>query len=340
MKEKPDGENVMGEGKEKIKSSEITSESKYLNRRNFLKGGALAGSVIATGYGYRLFNPPPAAQIEKAELKDFAKAGNQAASDANSFEEITNYNNFYEFSTSKTEVASASTEFVVKPWTIRVDGLVRRTFDIGLEEMLKFDLEERIYRFRCVEGWSMVIPWIGFPLKKIIEKAEPKSEAKYVAFQSFYPGANPSGLNLPKGGQGMQSSVFAGIPFPYLEGLRMDEAMHPLAILATGLYGKEMPNQNGAPVRLVVPWKYGFKSIKSIVRISFVSEEPKTTWSESAPNEYGFYSNVNPSVDHPRWSQASERRIGELVPRPTLPFNGYEKEVASLYRGMDLRKNF
>lgn len=221
-----------------------------------------------------------------------------------------------------------------------VDGLVGKPRQFGIEELLKFDLEERVYRFRCVEGWSMVIPWIGFPIKALLEKVSPLSKAKYAAFQTFYPGSNPPGLELPRGNNGMQSSLFAGIPLPYVEGLRLDEAMHPLAILATGLYGKELPNQNGAPIRLVVPWKYGFKSIKSIVRITLTEKQPPTTWNLAIPNEYGFYSNVNPEVSHPRWSQASERRIGELGRRETLMFNGYEKEVGELYKGMDLRKEF
>jgi sulfoxide reductase catalytic subunit YedY len=201
-----------------------------------------------------------------------------------------------------------------------------RTFDF--EELLKFEQEERIYRFRCVEGWSMVIPWVGFPLKKILDAVEPLGNAGYVAFQTLYDAKQ------------MQSSFSAGIAFPYVEGLRLDEALHPLTILATGLYGKQMPNQNGAPVRLVVPWKYGFKSIKSIVRITLTDSEPPTTWNIAAPDEYGFYSNVNPKVSHPRWSQATERRIGEIGQRETLPFNGYAEQVASLYEGMDLKKFF
>ncbi|MDH3494941.1 MAG: protein-methionine-sulfoxide reductase catalytic subunit MsrP, partial [Acidobacteriota bacterium] len=210
----------------------------------------------------------------------------------------------------------------------------------GIDELLKFDQEERIYRFRCVEGWSMVMPWVGFPINALLDRVEPLSKAKYAAFQTFYPGSNPVNLKLPEGDNGMQSGIFAGIRFPYVEGLRLDEALHPLAILATGLYGKELPNQNGAPLRLVVPWKYGFKSIKSVVRISLTEEQPPTTWNIANSREYGFYSNVNPNVDHPRWSQATERRIGELVRRKTLMFNGYSEEVADLYEGMDLRKEF
>jgi methionine sulfoxide reductase catalytic subunit len=327
----------------KIKSSEITPESVYLNRRNFIRAGMFAGTTLATAGLYRFFNPPPPKEIVTAEIHDISKPENfKIDEQATSFEDITNYNNFYEFSTSKTAVARKAENFITSPWTVQVDGLVQKPKVFGIEELLKFEQEERIYRFRCVEGWSMVIPWIGFPLKKLLDAVEPLGTAKYAAFQTFYGGANPKGegVNLPAGANEMQSSIFAGIDFPYVEGLRLDEADHPLTILATGLYGKQMPNQNGAPIRLVVPWKYGFKSIKSIVRITLADKEPPTTWNISAPREYGFYSNVNPTVDHPRWSQATERRIGELGLRKTLMFNGYENEVASLYSGMDLKKYF
>lgn len=326
-----------------IKSSEITPENVYLNRRSFLRAGLLAGTTLATAGVYRFFNQPPAKEIVTAEIQNIAKPENFRAEDApNLFEEITNYNNFYEFSTSKTAVAREAENFVTTPWTIEISGLVQKPRVFGIEELLKFEQEERIYRFRCVEGWSMVIPWIGFPLKKLLDAVEPLGTAKYAAFQTFYDGANPKGaeIKLPAGANGMQSSFSAGIDFPYVEGLRLDEALHPLTILATGLYGNRMPNQNGAPVRLVVPWKYGFKSIKSIVRITLTDTEPPTTWNIAAPKEYGFYSNVNPSVNHPRWSQATERRIGELGRRETLMFNGYADEVAGLYDGMDLKKYF
>ena len=219
-------------------------------------------------------------------------------------------------------------------------GWFRRPKVFDIDELLRFDQEERIYRFRCVEAWWMVIPWVGFPLKKLLDVVEPLGTATHIAFQTFYPGANPKspGMKLPNGQNGMQSPFSAGIDFPYIEGLRLDEAIHPLTILATGLYGKQMPNQNGAPVRLIVPWKYGYKSIKSIVRIMLTDSEPPTTWNIAGPTEYGFYSNVNPEVPHPRWSQAKERRIGELGLRDTLPFNGYADQVAGLYAGMDLRK--
>ncbi len=327
----------------KVKSSEITPESVYLNRRNFIRAAAFGGTTLATAGIYRFFNPPPPKEIVTAEINNISKPENFKIDDApNSFEDITNYNNFYEFSTSKTAVARKAENFVTSPWTVQVDGLVQKPKAFGIEELLKFEQEERIYRFRCVEGWSMVIPWIGFPLKKLLDAVEPLGTAKYAAFQTFYDGANPKGegVNLPAGANEMQSSLFAGISFPYVEGLRLDEANHPLTILATGLYGKQMPNQNGAPIRLVVPWKYGFKSIKSIVRITLTESEPPTTWNISAPREYGFYSNVNPTVDHPRWSQATERRIGELGLRSSLMFNGYENEVANLYSGMDLKKYF
>ena len=327
----------------KIKSSEITPESVYLNRRNFIRAGMLAGTTLISGGLYRFFNPPPPKEIVTAEIQNVSKPEDFKIDEPpNSFEDITNYNNFYEFSTSKTAVARKAENFVTSPWTVSVGGLVNKPKVFGIEEFLKFEQEERIYRFRCVEGWSMVIPWIGFPLKKLLDVVEPLGTAKYVAFQTFYEGKNPKGegINLPKGANEMQSSIFAGIDFPYVEGLRLNEANHPLTILATGLYGKQLPNQNGAPVRLVVPWKYGFKSIKSIVKITLTESEPPTTWNIAAPNEYGFYSNVNPNVDHPRWSQATERRIGELIPRKTLMFNGYADEVASLYSGMDLKKYF
>ncbi len=328
-----------------IKSSEITPENVYLNRRNFIRAGVFAGTTLATAGIYKFINPPPPKSVNTAQIADIVKENEtkvSAEDELTSLENITNYNNFYEFSTSKTAVASAAEDFVTTPWTISVEGLAQKPRVFGIEDLLKFTQEERIYRFRCVEGWSMVIPWVGFPLKTLLDQVEPLSNAKYVAFQTFYDGTNPKGENvkLPGGKNSMQSSLFAGIDFPYVEGLRLDEALNPLTILATGIYGKQLPNQNGAPIRLVVPWKYGFKSIKSIVRITLTDKEPPITWNVSAPNEYGFYSNVNPEVDHPRWSQATERRIGELGQRKTLMFNGYGEQVAKLYDGMDLRKNF
>lgn len=326
-----------------IKSEEITPENVYLSRRNFMRAGLLAGTTLATAGIYRFFNPQPPKEIVTAQIEDIKQTGDFISLEKpNSFADITNYNNYYEFSTSKTAVARKAENFVTRPWTIEVGGLVQKPRVFDIEELLRFEQEERVYRFRCVEGWSMVIPWVGFPLKKILDAVEPLSKAKYVAFETFYgdaKSANPQ-VRLPEGDNGMQSSFAAGIDFPYVEGLRLDEAAHRLTILATGLYGKHLPNQNGAPIRLVVPWKYGFKSIKSVVRINLIENEPPTTWNAAAPDEYGFYSNVNPSVSHPRWSQATERRIGELGTRETLMFNGYADEVAGLYSGMDLKKYF
>jgi len=329
--------------KNEIKSGEITPESVYLNRRNFIKAGILAGTTLATAGVYRFFNPPPPREIKTAQIENLARPTDfRIEEKLTSFQDITNYNNYYEFSTSKTAVARAAQDFITRPWTIEVGGLVQKPKVFGIEELLKFEQEERIYRFRCVEGWSMIIPWVGFSLKKLLDAVTPTGAAKYVAFQTFYDGANPDNpqMNLPKGKNEMQSEFSAGIELPYVEGLRLDEALHPLTILATGLYGKQMPNQNGAPIRLVVPWKYGFKSIKSIVKITLTEQEPPITWNIAAPREYGFYSNVNPAVSHPRWSQRTERRIGELGMRETLMFNGYVGEVAGLYDGMDLKKSF
>ena len=313
----------------KIKASEITPERVYLNRRNFLRAGLLAGSGAATALAYSAFRPGQTLDSEFANIEGIS-AGEKTlgGESATSFDDITNYNNFYEFSTSKTSVARAARSLTTRPWTVEVGGLAARPRTFDIDELLGFPQEERIYRFRCVEAWSMVIPWVGFELRKLLEQVEPLSTAKYVAFETFY---DPDV---------MQSSFAAGIPFPYVEGLRLDEAMHPLTLLATGLYGKQMPNQNGAPIRLVVPWKYGFKSIKSIVRITLTAEQPPATWNLAAPHEYGFYSNVNPNVAHPRWSQSRERRIGEFSTRETLMFNGYGDEVAGLYTGMDLKKFF
>ena len=319
---------------EKIKPKEITDQHTYLNRRNFMRAAALAGTATASTLLYRRLNPPPPLPVEREKLAGVAKT----ADDKNGFttneqltsrEAITNYNNFYEFDTSKAGVARAARGFVTRPWAVSVEGLVNKPRIFDIDELLKFPLEQRIYRLRCVEGWSMVIPWIGFPLHKLLEKVEPTSQARYVAFQTLL---DPQ--RMPYQNTGV-------LDWPYVEGLRLDEAMHPLTILATGLYGETLPNQNGAPLRLVVPWKYGFKGIKSIVRITLTEKEPPTSWNIQNPREYGFYSNVNPEVDHPRWSQATERRIGEggllAKRRPTLMFNGYADQVASLYSGMDLR---
>lgn len=326
-----------------IKSSEITPENVYLNRRNFMRAAMLAGTSLATAGIYKFFNPPPPKEVKTAQIEDIKQPTDFQIDDKpNSFEQITNYNNYYEFSTDKRGVARAAQDFVTRPWTVEVGGLVNKPKVFDIDELLKFEQEERIYRFRCVEGWSMVIPWVGFPLKKILDAVEPNGKSKYVAFETFYGDTKSENTNvkLPQGKNGMQSSYSAGIDLPYVEGLRLDESLHPLTILATGLYGKQMPNQNGAPIRLIVPWKYGFKSIKSIVKITLTDTEPPTTWNIANSREYGFYSNVNPNVPHPRWSQATERRIGELTSRETLMFNGYADEVARLYDGMDLKKYF
>jgi len=318
-----------------IKSSEITDEKVYQNRRLFMKGAILAGTTAATGLLYRSLNAPPT-ELPKGDKIETAKTvGEETAKSAfttneklTSLQDITNYNNFYEFSTSKGSVASASKGFITRPWTVSVEGLVNKPRTFDLDELLRFPQEDRIYRLRCVERWSMVIPWIGFPLAQLLAKVGPTSQAKYVAFQTLYD---------PKR---MPNQNTAVLDWPYVEGLRLDEAMHPLTILATGLYGQSLPPQDGAPIRLVVPWKYGFKSIKSIVKITLVADEPPTTWNIAGPDEYGFYSNVNPDVDHPRWSQSMEQRIGEYGGRPTLLFNGYGEQVAHLYQGMDLRKYY
>ncbi len=323
----------------KISSSEITPEHVYLNRREFLKSmgivtaGALALAACAPTEPASE-NPGTTPSADATAPADGTSPQASAATDElgdplNTFDEITNYNNFYEFSTNKEAVAKLSKDFKTTPWTLEVSGLVNnpKTFDID-ELRTMFDQEERIYRLRCVEAWSMVIPWMGFPIHKLLDIVEPQSEAKYVRFET---------LHDPEQFPGQNSDYFE---WPYVEGLRVDEAMNDLAILGTGLYGKELMPQNGAPLRLVVPWKYGFKSIKSIVRMTLVDYQPSSLWMLAASNEYGFYANVNPDVSHPRWSQAFERRIGELGRRPSLRFNGYEEEVAYLYEGMDLAKNF
>lgn len=300
-----------------------------------MRGVVLASTAVATGAIYRGLNPPPTEPFKGERLEVLtvdpvaaSTKGFRTDEKLTSFEDITNYNNFYEFSTDKRSVAAKAKKFRTNPWSVSVEGLVTRPRVFELDQLLKFPLEERIYRLRCVEGWSMVIPWIGFPLARLLEEVYPTSSARYVAFETLYD---------PKQMPNQHSSV---LDWPYVEGLQLDEALHPLTILATGLYGETLPPQDGAPIRLVVPWKYGFKSIKSIVKIRLVAEQPPTTWNLASPSEYGFYSNVNPAVPHPRWSQAKERRIGELTMRPTLMFNGYGEQVAHLYKGLDLRRNF
>lgn len=309
-----------------IKSSEITPESLYLSRRQFLKTMGIVGAgALLTACG-----APSGIPVEELEALDLqVSADSDELGDVlTPYESVISYNNFYEFTTNKERVADMAKDFVASPWEVEVGGLVHNPQTFGLEDLLKFTQEERIYRLRCVEGWSMVIPWLGFPLSALLREVEPMEKARYVGFTTLY-----DTDRLP--GQRLRT-----YPWPYTEGLRMDEAMHDLTILSTGLYGRELPAQNGAPIRLVVPWKYGFKSIKSIVKIELLEWPPETLWSLVAPQEYGFYANVNPSVNHPRWSQSSERRIGETGRRPTLMFNGYADEVAHLYEGMDLTRNY
>ncbi len=309
-----------------IRYSEVTPKQGYLNRRRFLAGGALGLAA-----GWKLFRMAAPAQVAYAgpKLNATMKSPFSTTEKPTSYQDVTHYNNFYEFGTSKEQPAELAKNFRTSPWTVKIEGAVAKPQTLDLDAVMKIaPLEERIYRHRCVEGWSIVVPWIGFSLSALIKQVEPTSKAKYVAFESLY--------DLKQ----MPAGRFAGISLPYVEGLRMDEALHPLALLCVGLYGEVLPNQNGAPLRLVVPWKYGFKSIKSIVKIRFTESAPPTTWNLSSSHEYGFYSNVNPEVDHPRWSQAKERRLGEFGKRPTLKFNGYGDQVAGLYAGMDLRKNF
>ncbi len=312
-----------------IPSSEITPKSVYINRRKFLAGASAAGATLIAARGLLDMISPSETALAVAKLQGVSKGPLSTDEKQTPEKDVTHYNNFYEFGTDKQDPAEKARNFKTSPWTISVEGAVNKPKTYDLDTIMKLaPLEERIYRHRCVEAWSIVVPWIGFPLNALIKQVEPTSKAKFVAFQTYY---DPKQMPVAR---------YAGIPFPYVEGLRMDEAMHPLAILCLGMYGETLPNQNGAPFRLVVPWKYGFKSIKSIVKIRFAEKQPPTTWNLAAPNEYGFYSNVNPTVDHPRWSQASERRLGEFFKRKTLMFNGYGDQVAQLYAGMDLRKSF
>ena len=311
-------------------SSEITPEAVYAGRRAFLGGAAATGLALAAG-------DYPNAQA-KARLHKLATVRSRYSTkeQPSRYRDITSYNNFVEFGARKTDPAYFANLMSTSPWDVTIDGLIAKPGKLSLEDILKpVTLEERIYRLRCVEAWSMVVPWVGFPLSDLLKRVEPLGSAKYVSFETLY---RPSEMR----GQKKKHAI---LPWPYQEGLRLDEAMHPLTIVAVGLYGRVMPNQNGAPLRLVVPWKYGFKSIKSIVRISLTESQPATSWSRQIPDEYGFYANVNPKVDHPRWSQAAERRVGFgsslfSAERPTEMFNGYGDLVADLYSGMDLRKNF
>ncbi|MGA7294048.1 MAG: protein-methionine-sulfoxide reductase catalytic subunit MsrP [Terriglobales bacterium] len=311
-----------------VPSSEITPKATYLSRRNFLAGAAITGAVAATGGILRDLAAPSVTVLANAKIDGIQKSPFSTTEKETPYKDVTNYNNFYEFSTDKYEPAELAKNFRTRPWTVTIDGHVKKKQVLDIDTIMKMAApEERIYRHRCVEGWSIVVPWVGFSLSELIKRADPQPKAKFVEFTTLY-----DLKQMP----GERTNV---LQWPYVEGLRMDEAMHPLTLLCFGMYGEVLPNQDGAPLRIVVPWKYGFKSAKSIVRIRFTSDQPLNTWQQSSPREYGFYSNVNPHVDHPRWSQAKERRLGEFFKRPTLMFNGYD-QVASLYAGMDLRKNF
>jgi sulfoxide reductase catalytic subunit YedY len=306
-----------------IPSSEITPKQVYLSRRDFIKAaGVIAGSVSLAACNLTPGKNTSSGTTMETQLSP-------AEDVLNTFEEITNYNNYYEFTTDKQRVATLAKDFITSPWDVEISGLINKPGQYNVNDLIKkYPPEERIYRLRCVEAWSMVIPWLGFPLAKLLADVEPTSDARYVRFETIY---------KPEDMPGQKQTTY---PWPYQEGLRIDEAMNDLTLLATGLYGGELPAQSGGGIRLVVPWKYGFKSIKAIVKIELTDQQPATLWSTIAPNEYGFYANVNPQVDHPRWSQASERRIGEFSRRDTLMFNGYSDQVSYLYEGMDLKKNY
>jgi sulfoxide reductase catalytic subunit YedY len=309
--------------------ADVTPRCVYLDRRKFLQAMGIAGAAAVAGKGLFELALPSDIAFAATKLTSLVKSPYSTTEKQNSFEDVTHYNNFYEFGTDKSDPAKNSQNFKTSPWTISVEGEVAKPRKFTLDEILKVaPLEERIYRHRCVEAWSIVVPWIGFSFSNIINLVEPGPKAKFVAFESYF---DP---------RQMPQAKYAGIDFPYVEGLRLDEAMNPLALLCVGMYGETLANQDGAPVRMILPWKYGFKSVKSIVKIRFQEKMPPTTWNRLAPNEYGFYSNVNPNVDHPRWTQSKERRLGEIFKRPTLMFNGYGDQVASLYAGMDLKKNY
>jgi methionine sulfoxide reductase catalytic subunit len=301
-----------------VRSSEITPEELYHGRREFLRKAGLLGIAAAS-----------AGMLGCVESGDAATQDGQQKDEPTPFKDVTTYNNYYEFGTDKSDPAENAKNFKTKPWSVQVEGMVSKPATYNLEDFIKpYKLEERVYRHRCVEAWSMVIPWLGFPMADLIKTVQPLSSAKFIEFQTLFD---------PKQMPGQREPI---LPWPYAEGLRLDEAMHPLAIFAVGLYGKMLLPQNGAPLRTVIPWKYGFKATKSIVKVRFTDKQPQTAWNQATPNEYGFYANVNPEVDHPRWSQAKERRIGEFRKRPTLMFNGYADQVGRLYQGMDLRKNY
>ena len=311
-----------------IRSSEITPKRLYFNRRRFLAGTAITGVATAAGIRLHEFRSPQLAVQANAKIDGIQKSSFSTTEKITPYKDVTNYNNYYEFSTDKYGPAGLARDFKTRPWAVTIDGLVPKKQVVDVDTIIKWATpEERIFRHRCVEGWSIVVPWVGFSLSELIKRAQPLGKAKFVEFTTIYAPSQMPGLKVPV------------LDWPYVEGLRLDEAMHPLATLCFGMYGEVLPNQDGAPLRIVVPWKYGFKSAKAIVRVRFTDRQPLNSWNKSAPDEYGFYSNVNPNVDHPRWSQAKERRLGEFLKRPTLMFNGYD-QVASLYSGMDLKKNF
>jgi sulfoxide reductase catalytic subunit YedY len=314
---------------EEIRSSEITPKNWYLNRRTFLAGMATAGAAAVAGFGLRGIAKPAITAEANTKIDGIQKSPFSTTETITPYKDVTNYNNYYEFSTDKYEPAGLAKNFKTRPWTVTIDGAVKNKKTLDVDSILKLAApEERIYRHRCVEGWSIVVPWVGFSLSKLLDQVEPLGKAKFVKFTTLADASQMPGIRVPV------------LHWPYVEGLRLDEAKHPLALLCFGMYGEALPNQDGAPLRVVLPWKYGFKSAKAIVRITFTDTQPINSWNEAAPNEYGFYSNVNPNVDHPRWSQATERRLGEFRKRPTLMFNGYGDQVASLYSGMDLKRSF
>ncbi len=310
-----------------LSNDEITPKSTYLNRRQILRTMGFGGAMLVGGKLLSHLAGPPEAVEAGNKLNVTVKSPFSTTEKQSSFEDVTHYNNFYEFGTDKTDPSKNTGNFHTSPWAVSIEGEVKKPIKLSMDDILKVaPLEERIYRHRCVERWSIVVPWIGYSFSALAKLVEPNEKAKYVAFSSFYD---------PKE---MPQAKYGGINFPYVEGLRIDEAMNPLALLCVGMYGQSLPNQDGAPVRMVIPWKYGYKSIKSLVKIRFVKDEPRTTWNLYSDREYGFYSNVNPDVEHPRWSQATERRLGEIFTRKTLMFNGYADQVASMYTGMDLKK--
>jgi sulfoxide reductase catalytic subunit YedY len=309
--------------------ADVTPKSVYLDRRRFLRAMGIVGAAAVAGGGLFELALPPQIAFAGTKFTGFTKSPFSTTEKQNTFEDVTQYNNFYEFGTGKGDPAKNAGKFNTSNWKVSVEGEIKTPRKFTMDEILKIaPLEERIYRHRCVEAWSIVVPWIGFSFSNLVKLVEPTAKAQFVAFESYF---DP---------QQMPEAKYAGIDFPYVEGLRMDEAMNPLALLSVGMYGESLPNQDGAPVRMVLPWKYGFKSTKSLVKIKFQQKMPPTTWNRLAPNEYGFYANVNPTVDHPRWSQAKERRLGEIFKRPTLMFNGYGDQVAAMYNGMDLKKNY